>query len=186
MRSGWTFSCAMGLVASGIGNCLATPVSIAPTQENPGEVSTSIETRVVARGSVLHGLFGKSLKADQRAETMAVDVRYPAEWSRQRDSVSPLDSLARIGANRQFKSTIIDDLPPPDDPAPIGTRHQSVGHCQTVMHNRDAMLASVTYTYEYRNRDDTNGDGKADANPGWVLVSTSINYYNEAEQTPCL
>jgi len=43
--------------------------------------------------------------------------------------------------------------------------------------------AKVSITYTWRNQDDTDGDGIADANPGWVITSESIVHY-QPNQTP--
>lgn len=80
---------------------------------------------------------------------------------------------------------------PPPEEGKIGGTNEMHMPCWPVS-NGTGMEASghgdATFNWEYQYREDSDGDGKNDSNPGWVLVSssvTNIEWHTQADALSC-
>lgn len=79
----------------------------------------------------------------------------------------------------------------PDDPNPPthqgrpGNPETTTLGCALIAQGSGAGYADVTYNYEYRYTEDTNGDRVSDSNPEWVLIGVRIDYLNLQDAQFC-
>lgn len=155
-----------------------------PTQSDHEflEETLSVERRSLAADSPLYQRIAMTLPAIQVAELLVVEARYPADWAHGAGRHSVIDALAQAAS----KTDNLDAPEPPSNPAPLGTKIQDTLSCVDIRVGFDTYQGTRTYHWEYRNTRDATGDGKPNADPKWVLVSTEFTYYNETEAGMCL
>jgi hypothetical protein len=154
-----------------------------------------VEERFVSKGTPLfQWLFG-NMPADQVADAMVVRVDYPDHWNWNRDG-SIFDRWEE-SADRTHKSeagtgakaiTYTPDPTPPGNGSPgyLGETLKTQESC--VSRSRDTGGLPIIdygrgdYEWVYRYTRDTNNDGKADADPKWVLEKTGFAPYTTQQQ----
>jgi len=124
------------------------------------------------------------------AESIAFSVSYPARESWVQ-SLRPEEAILINGAFENpagASKGIGDGFSNPREPDGTG-RPGSVEinhmYCTTVNVGTLPRAADVEYVWEWQFREDTNGDGKNDADPGWVLTDVKVHFLPEIDAAAC-
>ncbi len=168
---------------------------------------TITRTGVAQPGSEIHD----RLKVDFDGVSDFYSVQYTLELPDNLKYMSILDmDLNSVDADRPPSQVFLDSLPPgaqldgsakqkqqsanesstmgfgdeyPEPPAGGGSMNETWTWNNPCFNTGIQGLANVTLTYTWRNRDDTDGDGITDSNPGWVLTDENVQIY-QPNQAP--
>jgi hypothetical protein len=156
--------------------------AVTPLESLPAEV------RTVEAGSAIYQWAAGSLARHRVAKRLRVELIYPADFELAGDaSRSPLEMLSEskmAGVEAPAKG-ILDYNEPlePDGPgSSMGTTQTTTRNCARVGMSGGSgqWYADITYTWEYEYTTDTDGNGENDADPEWVLRSSSAKLITES------
>jgi len=116
------------------------------------------------------------------AREIALIVHYPVDLPAFGGG-SPQDSILNFGGGT--KDLGVPDGPEPLTPGRIGQSISTDLTCVPIRNGTSQSTGDVRYNWEWRNRTDSNGDGKLDSNPGWVLVSVTVTFLAVEEAVLC-
>jgi hypothetical protein len=102
-------------------------------------------------------------------------VQYPVKEIRVRGR-SLEDAILVTGPESSLKSIIAPEGSPPDGPGRPGVSTSTRLYCTQVTIGTSYHTADIEYMWEWRNTEDTTGDGKPDSNPDWVLVGMRVTF----------
>lgn len=162
--------------------------------ERPGLANNTAETEVAFDGAVLKtrvqrgspGYAWVSLHAGnvRMADSMDLTVNYRLDEMRERD-INMEQAILDVGAGHS-KSIILPDGPEPHGPGNVIGRTDSTRlNCTQAVVNHTPLPADIEYHWEWRNTVDSNGDGKFDSNPQWVLTGIRVTCLPLHDATMC-
>lgn len=162
--------------------------SVSETQARPGSARGSlVETGETTRGEALHAILSAGRPAHLVSETLAYRLESPAGERTARLAgvtmratlesgvAAARSSFTKSGPSAQ-SITIPEDPNPPTGPSRPGERTSTSQSCATARIGFTHGVADVTYHYVYQNTVDSNGDGKKDSEPAWVLDRTEVRW----------
>lgn len=171
--------------------------SISATEARPANALGSlVESGETTRGEAFHAILSAGRPAHLVSETLAYRLESPAgERSVRLGGVTLRAAMesglaaAHASAKKSGASvqsiTIPEDPNPPTGPSRPGERTSTSQSCAPARIGFANGVVDVTYHYVYQNTVDSNGDGKKDSEPAWVLDRTEVRWLQASVAELC-
>lgn len=152
-----------------------------PTWGDTFATVRSEQSGYAAVGSPLHSWMSRQVSTGHVADFVTFEFNYGGDttWS----SGAPVAAILSDTTVR--KDDLVPEGDPPSGGGRLGSTQQTKSECGYVVVGGSPTPADITYSWSYQYTRDSNGDGKKDSDPAWVLVGASYVFLDMEQVNQC-